>query len=410
MLYIFREKYSLIVWLYALTALISMLANFSFYYFSGCVGIAILITLFFTMYLAVNQKCFLSYHNKNSAIAYLFIWSFVFTCSFYKTGVIIDGIFWLFIFYGVFLLLLNRKTKQRVFDLFVRLFSILLLCSLVEFVIYYFTGISVISRHVSRNNGQEFQHLFFNLVKEGGFQRFQSLADEPGLIGTVCGFLTFVLSRAPERYKFERIVFIISGVFTFSIAFFFLAGISFFSHRVNVKTVFFISLVLGVVYFVFNDLVYSRIILRFAEGSFDNRTTDSMRLAFSEAWDNGDLWLGVGFGAHEKLGEGLAEDGGAGAIIFLYEYGIIGTLLIVVLYSMIVIRNATVGMWDKMVYLFAFWASFYQRQTIDRPYTILAFFAFAFLSFIKKDEKRKEVRWRWKKRKRSCSPATNAAI
>ena len=99
---ILKRKYSLFVWLFALTAILSMLANFSFYYFSGCVGIAILITLAYTIYCRSSHSQYLSSCNVNSAVAYLLIWSFIYLCSFIKTGVFVDGIFWLFILYGVF--------------------------------------------------------------------------------------------------------------------------------------------------------------------------------------------------------------------------------------------------------------------------------------------------------------------
>lgn len=257
----------------------------------------------------------------------------------------------------------------------------MLLFSLVEFIIYYFTGISLVSKHVVRSNGQEFQNLVFNLVKEGGFPRFQSLADEPGLIGTICGLLLFVVGRNPKQYQLERIIIIISGVFTFSIAFFFLAAISLLSHNINLKTLFFVALVLIAVYYIFYDIVYSRIFIRFVDGTFDNRATYEMRKAVLDAWNNGDLWLGCGLGAHESMEDGLAEDGGAGAIVFIYEFGIIGTLLVFLLYSLLVIKNSWAGAWGNLLYLLAFWASFYQRQTIDRPYTIMAFIAFSYIFF-----------------------------
>ena len=214
---------------------------------------------------------------------------------------------------------------------------------------------------------------FFSLYMEG-VTRFQSLAEEPGLIGTLCALLLFVVDRRKHRKAFW--IFIVAGVLTFSLAFYVLFALYLISLMRSRK-----GIVLGLLCIL--TLVVTLKILeetdtvqhfmgRIEMGKdADNRTSDRFDKHFNEMINSSDVWFGKGCQSLKYLQ--LYDGGNAGGRVLFYQIGVVGMALLFFIYTYLLLRKKGINI-ISVFFIVAFWASFYQRETISVPYNIIVFF------------------------------------
>ena len=301
--------------------------------------------------------------------------------------------------YAMFFLRISYELQVRIIKCFVWVLAILLACSVVEFAIYETTGWGIVlgqATRVTTVRETYFTNLVFNLVGTHYIDaRFQSIADEPGRIGTVCGMLLFLTWRV-RSLRIPFIVFIISGIISFSLAFFILLGVFLITHiRVSLNKLLIGIAIIGttiyVVYDRFEEMIIMRVMADEADGDgemadiedIDNRTTAAFDKYFNNAFENGQLWLGVGANNLPKGIELESRGGNAGAKKWIFQYGIVALAFLFFTFNRVFLRRLRRKPDIKDYgFLIAYWLSFYQRSDVMPPYFIIAFMAIPIIDII----------------------------
>lgn len=313
---------------------------------------------------------------------------------------------------------INDILKLKILDVFIWIFSIITMFSLIEFLIYTFTGyIYYVSEDLIYEQGDGFPSHnlslfnFITIIKLGSESsiinafRFEGLLEEPGSMGTMCGFLLFVTS-GDKRYRFPYIISWLSGLASFSLGFYVLAVIHLLSSikRGNFKYIIGAIFVFGILYMVFQEAFDSTIVDRLTGNSYkvlNNRTTSSFDKALIKSWDDGTLWLGGGIHAGYNLSINGEGSGLAGAKFMIYQHGIIGVFFLVLSYVYIYIvkvrRQKKTNHYAAVVFFLAFWISFYQREYILNPYFYIIYFTMPILLAYKDEYPSHHRRYRAKK-------------
>ena len=368
-----KEKF--LAYLFAFLAIYYLIANFSIY--KSFVVVAIVFALIAIGYFGLPKRY--RSNNLKEPILYCSAWSFLYLWSFLMSGEVVGLGYIIILVYSVLFISLNYEYQLTIAKIFIWGLSILCLFSATEYVIYLITGQGIVLGSATRTTAIQstyFTHYIFNLILNGNYGfRFQGLADEAGRLGTLCGMLIFLIRRL-EMGKLPFYIIIVSGLLSFSLAFYVLLAIFLLSMtRVSLKksllAVFFISIVLWFV----QDQFSERILERISDTeNVDNRTDEVFDMYFYAAVQSGQIWVGAG---GDKI-TAIAESSGAGyggVKVFLLQYGIICFVLIFFMYNYIYIKRCggKVSNFDWL-FLLAFWLSFYQRQTIYLPFTMIIFF------------------------------------
>ena len=289
---------------------------------------------------------------------------------------------------------LRDDLKIRVFDSFIKVMAFSLFLSLVEYLFCVVTGhyITIFSSIPTDTGFKTFDQTLFNfvplesVVNLGSFSffKFQSFSDEPGNVGTICAFLLFATNDS-KRYKYPYIVFWISGILSFSAAFYILAAIhlAFSLKKKNVKILIICSVMVYVLYHYFQEAFDLFIFNRFSKDnieSLDNRSTVEFDANLMAAFKDGSLWFGKGF--RTKIDTG-GHGGAAGAKVYLWIYGIIGTAIILIgylsIYLKLLKRQPKFIRKNALIFLMVFFLSFYQREYINYFDYVVIFFTMPIL-------------------------------
>lgn len=375
---------------FALFAIVTLIADFSIYKFPYSQTLFFLLLLF--LFFSSNRTKQIG--NKNS-ILFLAGWAIVYAISFIINSSLPGFGLIISLIYGFLFLSLDRSVILSVFKYFVWFLTILLVCSLVEFSIFHLLGKGIVLGSVVRTTEYKssyFDHLLFNIIRTELFvPRFQSLADEPGRLGTLCGLLLFPVWRM-KNMRFPFFVILVGGIITFSLAYYILLVIFLVSSvRHSFKAAIVLLSFLAVVAYYLQDNLDYLILARFEETeNVDNRTSEVFDSYFEKAIDNGDIWFGVG---KEKL-RMIAEEsdgGNGGGKVWILQYGIISLIIVLLIYNLIYYKICPKKLeFYDWLFLLAFWLSFYQRQTVYIPTTMLAFFSMPFIRAFYLDQNIKE--------------------
>jgi hypothetical protein len=215
-------------------------------------------------------------------------------------------------------------------------------------------------------------HFFFVKYPDVNFDRFYSVFDEPGVLGTLSAFVLFANQY---NVKKKRVAIILIGsLFTYSLAFYVLTfiGYLFFLFFKKKKTgiLSFVILVsvLGMVYVSNNKDIYQNPLLhRFQnlDQQLDKRSSINLQNYFSDFIKSRDAFFGKGFSF-------ISESNmfsGASYIFFIIEYGIIGAICLLLIYLSFIRKG------NRFSYflLFFFFLSFLQRPGAFTAWQILLF-------------------------------------
>ena len=267
-----------------------------------------------------------------------------------------------------FFILLRDDLKVLCLDRFIRILAAILALSLFEYFIYVFfhKGILLFS-NLGRTGFEDYyiidpynQYLLNIISSFRDFPRFQCLCEEPGCIGTLCGFLIYV-TKGQKEYKYQYFIFIIAGVFAFSLAFFAMFALHFLLNAKSSSITLAVLLLLFVLaYYVLIDLFQEMLLYRLAGGvsEADNRIVGGFRDVYANAWANGELWL-----PHGTAGGSF----GAGAKMWIWIHGIVSLIIVILSYTYIYwskVKEIGTSRWECFIFFVAFWMSFYQRHWI----------------------------------------------
>lgn len=266
---------------------------------------------------------------------------------------------------------LRVDLKVIILDKYIRIVSYILALSVVEYILYQVTGIGIILFNQNDYNGINYTQLLFNYIETDSLvPRFRSLTIEPGNIGTACGLLLFAASNS-KRYRFQYIVFWISGIISFSLAFYALAAIHLISLRT--KGIPFLALVAGALFILsiqFTDLYQVFIIGRLEDKSLeeiDNRSHVDIDNLLTNSWNDGTIWFGKGNYVYSGRYDGTFANGIRGHI---YSYGIISVSWVIFVYLLIYLSEIRAcrlrkgDLFSALLFLVAFFVSYYQREYI----------------------------------------------
>lgn len=364
---------------FALFAIFTLIADFSIYKFPYSQTL-----LFFSLFFLYFRNSRTKQVGKKYSNIFFVGWAVIYTISIIINrslpgfGLIIS------LLYGFLFLSLDRGVILSIFKCFVWILTFLLVCSIVEYSIFHLLGKGVVLSSVVRTTEYKssfFDHLLFNIIRtELLVPRFQSLADEPGRLGTLCGLLLFPVWRM-KNLKFPFFVILFGGIITFSLAYYILLVIFFVSSiRHSFKTAVLLFSFLAIAAYYLQDNLDYLILARFEETeNVDNRTSEVFDGYFERAIDNGEIWFGLGKKKLRMIAE-ESDGGNAGGKVWILQYGIISFILVLFIYNLIYykIYPKKLELYDWL-FLLAFWLSFYQRQTVYIPTTMIAFFSMPFL-------------------------------
>lgn len=373
---------NLLIGIFVINVLVSILASFSLYRFPAMTSILMLLLV--AIYMVIRSgKRMLSIRRKEAKI-FGVSWGIVYVLSAITSGIIPGLGLWVSLLFGVLFLCLKENTQEKVLHAYVWTFSIFLCFSIVEYGVYQLTGQGIVIGNAYRSTGYKdtyFVQLLFNLVRTDLIiPRFQGLANEPGLLGTLCGLLLYY-TRRERKLRIPYYIFLLSGVISFSLAFYVILAIHFlFVVRLNWKGILVIVLIISASFYMLRDQ-FEVLIERVVESEdIDNRTSENFDDAFEKAYSQGILWFGVGYQNVEGLID-KSDGGNSGGKLWILQYGIIGVIIVFIGYGMLYYYRCgrKLQLYDWL-FLIVFWLSFYQRQTIYTPYTILVFLAVPLVS------------------------------
>lgn len=206
--------------------------------------------------------------------------------------------------------------------------------------------------------------------------RFQSIFDEPGVVGTISGIMLIGLVKV--KMKIQKTILIISGFLSISVAFFFFF-IIFLIMSMNFKRFIFFGgillfLFLSVQYYIDNPLV--NIAMQKIERG-NNRFDQCFSEKFEQILSDGFLF-GKGLGATNSLGCDVSS-----FLAQVYDYGLMGFVLIllsvILVYFNVIYKKKGGGrllFWIMLILI-----NFYQRPHYFMPVFVVLGFCFVNFEF-----------------------------
>ena len=223
---------------------------------------------------------------------------------------------------------LKNDYRVRILNVAVFWFSVVLLCSIVEYVIGYTTNQVYILATSSSQDDIEIVQSVFNIYRYGDLQyRFTALASEPGHLGAICGFILAFLP-VNRRNLFPLVVCLIGGMLSLSLGFYiyltFILLYKTLAKEIRFRYMLLIVFVLSCMVVLFYQEIQHSIMLRMTESErLDNRSSDQVNQFVYNIFSSQDALYGVGNRTAYVLDRNSGQ-GNAGLKWKLYQYGIIG--------------------------------------------------------------------------------------
>lgn len=312
---------------------------------------------------------------------FLFFIAFLFWVIFNQ---VFDGVIELqpLYFLPLLFLLIENRMKLVVFEYFIKLFALLLLISFVAYLFFCFGFIEPSTEIIKLHDGRRYSYYFLNCIARTelqtpfyittGFYRFYSFLDEPGYVGTLS-----VLILCAKKFNFKHypylIIYLISGLFTFSLAFYF-TGVLFVVFYFNVfKRFFQISILFIVIYFIAGNFIKAKVLDRISESETAiTRQTGSYERRFNDFLNSSDLYIGRGLNKHSE-GLDSSEGGTANWTVLIYNFGIIGFVLYI-LFVFITYKNISIIDKFSIVFLLIYLLTLYHRPNLLKIEYLVIFY------------------------------------
>lgn len=256
-------------------------------------------------------------------------------------------------------LLLEDEIKIQLFQFITRIFAILLAVSMIGWILFLMEmplphkNVQFLDPKYALSN----YYLFlFNLKEPFVFiPRFSSVFLEPGHLGMITTFL--LVANRFEIRRLPVMVILIATLFTFSLAAYVMLILSasvFLLVNSKKPFLYFALLIvfLATAYSYFNNLndgeniVNTLIIdrLQYEDGDIagNDRFSDKLDIYYDTFMDSRKKYFGIGPYEFSKIDW---DKGVAGYKVFIIEYGIVGTVLVFLLYLFILLGNSSKMAW-----------------------------------------------------------------
>lgn len=289
---------------------------------------------------------------------------------------------------GSFFILLKDDIKTRILYGYITILAVIFLLSVTEYIYIIATGNKII---LFVSNLKEDQGLFdqtlFNIIPDYmPVFRFQSLAEEPGCVGTMSAFMLYT-TYGVKKMRWHYYIFLLSGLLSMSFAFYLMLFFHLLTSGVVFSKKIAFVLILIVVLFSFvgdiGEMFGYRVLDRATSGEADNRSSEQLDKVLKERLEDGSILFG-GFTPTSSS----AEISGAGAKRQIYQYGLFGVVMWLLCYSHIYLnmlrKNKPLKYKHCICFLIVFILSYYQREYIDRIEFVVVFFTMT--AFVKKQE------------------------
>lgn len=290
-----------------------------------------------------------------------------------------------------FVILFDEKEKKMFINYTTNLYAVILLFSLIYFIIWSF-GVYLpysIIRYPFSDFYPYFSNYYLFIITNnlGLFTRFQSIFTEPGHIGMIVALLLYI-----NRYNFRKWqcwIFLISLIWSFSLAAYALFFIGITLYKVLSSKVFFKSIVKTfvflsififssiMIYYSFPDSVVSKLIFERLEYDSDkgivgnNRNEAYFMKYYSNFQSKGEYITGIGKKKYSKLS---LSEGNSSYRVFIINYGLIGITLLALFFLSLTISSKS-RLYFGLFILYCF--SFYQR-----PYALWEIESFSYICFL----------------------------
>ena len=224
------------------------------------------------------------------------------------------------------LFFLSGERVRSIYSVFIKIVAVFLALSVLVYILVVLLGISLPYSTIEPLNDYKtgVYHQYFLLIKQDNYisgNRFYGIFDEPGVVGTMAGVLLLI-----ERFnikKWYNLVLLLSGLFSFSLTFYFIAMVYLlFALPLKMKVLLLI-VIGGLAVVLYNDETVYELLFRrleFNDGRMAgyNRTTKDFDDYYNTFLKTSDLWFGRGAGVSS-----LIDDGGASYRHLIVDYGIV---------------------------------------------------------------------------------------
>lgn len=376
----FSTKEIFVMSIFVLVPFTCFVANYSAYHINGfnvyCSLLAVLIYLLFgsTLRDGDNGKYVSEYF-----VACLLVWcsSVVFHFEMPSIKLLYE------LFFASCFLLVCNDGKIWIYDKFIKFLAILLFLGVVEFLLSHIGFVKVLGETVRpySSNTMTYYQTYFNILPyyyANGTARFQSIAEEPGLVGTLCFFLLSTIDF--RKYKYQAIVFWVAGILTMSLAFYALILIWAATRlkKISIKLVVVVVLGVGLTAYFFQDriqdLVVQRVIEDSSEGSLDDRNSVEVQRLYDATFEDLGLFI---YGVGNRTFGSMETGNSAGIKKMVVQYGFLMIMVVVIAFCRIYMsmnRQYRGSVWILLLWLF----SLYQRFDLNLSSNIIVLFS-AFL-------------------------------
>lgn len=219
----------------------------------------------------------------------------------------------------------------------------------------------------------QYENYYLFIIKSDAFFRFHSIFDEPGTLGT---YLSFLLAINKFKISSQNIFFVIVGLFTLSLAFIIITIVGYILFNINlslrkISTVSFGLLLFYVIIYnvpSLNKAIIPRLEIQDNKFIGDNRTSETIDEYFNSFISSNQIVTGEDRDTFfSKVDDSF---GYASYKIFIIEYGLIGILCLIIIYTLLSPRPL-----NKQVicFIFIFILSFIQRPYAIQPWQIALF-------------------------------------
>lgn len=299
------------------------------------------LTLFYSKYLyEVTRKKLAAFF----IIILLYIYMFV--C---REDMTILGMIFSFLNILVFGFIIFSKDLYRTESLqfIAELLACISLFSMIGLILF-LGGINFSPRMIDFNNGQyEYYNYYFFLIDLRAISldkwRFSGCFLEPAHIGVASAVL--LISQNYNLKKWYNVVLLLTIIISFSLAAYVLIfwglyiKILMTSKYIIVYTfiLLFVSISLALIAFNYNQgdnfvnkYIFERLVFKDGEMAGDNRVSHGFKKDYERFMESNKVWLGT------KYDQNRYEGGNAGYRVYIYQNGLIGLLLIIMLYFLLI--------------------------------------------------------------------------
>lgn len=304
------------------------------------------------------------------------------------------------LFYPIVVLLsMSDEEKEYNYNLFLNLFCITVLISIIPYFLL-LMGISLPHGklyHPSFDGYAYFEnYIFFIFVydpRSAIFPRFQSIFTEPGHLGMYCAF--FLFANEYKRKDKRTWLLTLGLLFSLSLAAYalFVAGICLFAimkkrrkAKIILSLIFFSVLTFSAakIYYSYNqDSIFSKWVLSrvFSDDASNVKISDSLQNRSSYTFKKEyqlqkESFVDYFFGKGEKYFGEKVGAGTASGEVFIFIYGLFGVLLLIVFYFLICFKDYS-GVGIGLLF-------FYALSFLQRPVALSFYQLFLFITLIPK--------------------------